>query len=274
MTNQLTQTVECIPEEQTVLGFKPENNSESVNSLSDEKNSALDSPSRIGPEKQLMEFKPETALPAEPIIAQLKEHQATADWDKQALVEELHKWVERFILEFKLKTSRPAIKIDRLARKCCGHYQPGRNGFGLHNEIAINETYIDSRKFWQTLGTLLHELLHAEQEQTGKPGKYNYHNKAFIKKAGSLGLTVDQWGHTEYKPAPSPFWDILGKHGVTAPDLSDIQEQAVPSDKSGNSKLKLWVCECTPKPVHVRVAIKDFEAICLNCKAMFRQKLS
>jgi len=272
LNESMTQVVDSMPKEHTVLGFKPENDPavESANASLNKETSAEVNPLLAEPREGNVELESNNSLQTEPINEQLKEHQATADWDKHDLVEELHKWVERFILEFKLKISSPAIKVAHLPRKCYGHYQPGRNGFGLHNEIAINETYIDSSKFRQVLGTLLHELLHAEQEQTGKPGKHNYHNKVFREKAKSLGLIVDQWGHTQYSPKPSPFLDALDKYSVVVPD---IPRPTAKITKPGNSKLKLWICECTPNPVRVRVAIKDFKAKCLECKENFRQSV-
>jgi hypothetical protein len=43
----------------------------------------------------------------------------------------------------------------------------------------------------------------------------------------------------------------------------------VVSPREGCSKLKLWICACKPRPVHVRVAISDFEAVCLKCNQKF-----
>jgi predicted SprT family Zn-dependent metalloprotease len=224
-------------------------------------------------ECSFLEFKPESNLQTEPINEQLREHQSSSDdWDRHSLLKELHLWTKRFILEFKLKTGVPAIMVDHLHRNCYGSYRHGRNGFGLRNEIAINQSYLDERKFWEVLGTLLHELLHAEQEQSGKPGKYNYHNKAFRERAKYFGLIVNQTGLTEYTPPPSPFWSILAQYGIELPDTPlTLIVAPPPTDKPGKSKLKLWICKCTPKPVRVRVAIKDFQARCLKCGEQFEQ---
>jgi hypothetical protein len=212
-------------------------------------------------------FKPETH---EIINEQLKDHQIAADWDKHGLIQDIHIWAERFIFAFKLKIEEsPAIMIDIIGRSTYGHFRPGRNGFGLRNEIALNQRFIDTREYWDVLGTLLHELLHLEQELAGKPGKHNYHNKAYRERAVSFGLIVDEWGRTKYAPAPSPFWDILGKQEIAAPAILPSEPTAT---APGNSKLKLWVCECKPRPVHVRVAIEDFQAKCLKCGAIFRKQ--
>jgi hypothetical protein len=72
-------------------------------------------------------------------------------------------------------------------------------------------------------------------------------------------------------PAPSPFLALLEKYGVDVPRI-DEPAAVHPASGTGNSKLKLWVCSCTPNPVHVRVAIADFRAVCLKCNQMFVRK--
>ena len=222
-------------------------------------------------EETVFGFKPEKDLSPETINEQLKKHQIETKWKKQDLIRDFHKWTERFHFEFKLKFEEiPAIMIDKIGRSTYGHFKNGHNGFGLRNEVAINETYINEQEYWRALGTLLHELLHVEEAQSGKPSKNNYHNKAFRERAESLGLIVDQCGQTQYSPAPSPFLRILERFGCTIPNLPKIEcTQAI--RKPGNSKLKLWVCECSPQPVRVRVGIKDFHAKCLKCNAKFKK---
>jgi hypothetical protein len=39
----------------------------------------------------------------------------------------------------------------------------------------------------------------------------------------------------------------------------------------GSGRLRLYLCECTPRPVRVRVASKEFRARCLTCNAEFRR---
>jgi len=209
----------------------------------------------------------------ETINLALKEHQISTDWDMQNLTQDLHIWGERFTFEFKLKTDLPVLMLDRLRNTCYGHFRPGRNGFGLRNEIAINKNCINLKKYWQVLGTLLHELLHAEQEQIGKPGKSNYHNKKFRSRAEVLGLIVGQCGHTSFAPAPSYFWDLLEKYGIEVPRIEEPDPIIVSKSAcSGSSKLKLWICSCKPEPVRARVAISEFHARCLNCGQLFVRK--
>jgi hypothetical protein len=209
----------------------------------------------------------------EQINLDLRTHQRNIeDWDKRVLAEDLYTWAERFIGEFRLNAAVPALMLDRLSHTCRGHFRLGRNGFGLLNEIAINEIYITREEYWRILATLLHELLHAEQENNRAPEdarKYrgnNHHDKIYRSRAATFGLIIDRWGHTQVCPAPSLFWALLEKHGIAVPNIPAPVE--VRAAMPGNSKLKLWVCQC-PEPVHVRVAIKDFQARCLKCGHVF-----
>jgi hypothetical protein len=212
----------------------------------------------------------DTTIETEKINQDLKQHQVgTKEWDYRNVTESLHLWSERFILEFKLQTSMPAIQIERLKQDRYGHFRYGRNGFGLRNEIAIDKDHIQQDEYWTVLGTLLHEMLHSEQQNIGKPGRRNYHNKEYKDKARSLGLLVDERGCQQYTPAPSPFLDLLKKCGVDAPEIPVCKDLVSYREKS---KLRLWICECKPKPVHVRVAVKDLQARCLRCGQLFVPK--
>ena len=203
----------------------------------------------------------------------LRRHQeGTIDWQHSSTVKDLHVWAERFRVEFKLHIMTPAVMIEHLRRNTNGHFRCGRNGFGLRNEIAISEDPLRNGPYWQVLGTLLHELLHAEQANIGKPGRRNYHNKQFRKRAAEFGLIVNQKGNQEYTPAPTPFSELLERHGVemsTRIDNDEVEGEDQRPTPVGGSKLKLWTCWCKPRPVRVRVAIQDFQARCLKCGERF-----
>jgi hypothetical protein len=191
----------------------------------------------------------------------LADHQKNEEWRYNALASEAHRWASIFNDEFQLEVPEVSLAFENLRRTRFGHFRYGHNGFGLKGEIAINAQHILNREFWQTLGTLLHELLHAWQQAHGKPGKRNHHNKEFRARARGLGLIVDQRGHTSYEPN-SAFTTLLKKHGVHVPPLvAPTSTKAV----RGESKLKKWSCGCT----NVRVAISDFRARCLKCNGVF-----
>src|ERR1041385_4584505 len=118
-------------------------------------------------------------LQGEPINLALKDHQAKLEeWNFHDVTTALHLCAERMIMEFKLKIPVPCLLIKRLPRRY-GHFHRGRNGFGLKDEIGIDEDHIRNSPFWRVCGTLLHELLHSWQEHHGRPGRRNYHNKQF-----------------------------------------------------------------------------------------------
>ncbi len=207
---------------------------------------------------------------AEDINIELRQHQQNiADWQWQPVVDDLHVWADRLIVEFKLETTTPAIMIEDLRGNRQGHHRRGRNGLGLRHEIAISKDHLESNEYWQVLGTLLHELLHAEQEDVGKPGRRNYHNRRFRERAREFGLIVDERGHQQYAPAPTLFLDLLDKYGVKPPELPPPE---VPMSPTGASKLKPWICGCKPRTIHIQVAINDLRACCLKCGQMFRPK--
>lgn len=191
-----------------------------------------------------------------PILAY---HQVTEKWDLQALASELHPWAERFNVEFKLDVPHLSLCLDWLSPRCYGHFRPGFNGFGLHNEIAINRRYVAVREFWETLRTLLHEMPHAWQHAFGLPSNWNHHNSEFRSKALTYGLIVDRHGVTSHHN-DSPFTRLLDKYGVRTPETPQPAQRA-----AGTSKLRKWSCGCT----NVRVAVADFAAVCLHCRNRF-----
>ena len=150
----------------------------------------------------------------------LAEHQVSDTWELRDLLRELHRWVGILVFEFKLEIPDVALCVDRLRFRRLGHFRGGRNGFGLEGEIGINRRHIHGKEFWEVLGTLLHELLHAWQQAHGEPGTGNYHNVQFRRKAVEFGLMVDQRGYQQYEPN-GPFMLLLRKHGVHVPKLPE-----------------------------------------------------
>jgi len=190
----------------------------------------------------------------------LADHQRGEDWPAHDIIVQLQVWAERFNFAFKLDVPEVSLCVNRLDIRRYGHFRYGHNGFGLKGEIAINERHLHRREPWQVLGTVLHELLHAWQEEHGKPGKPPYHNKQFLAKALLYGLVINEDGITQYLDE-SPFRALLNRYGVRMPD------QPLPARRAaGESKLKKWACRC---PVNVRVAKADFQARCLKCGSVF-----
>jgi len=208
--------------------------------------------------------------PAETINRALRRHQVKVDdWRFGKLAANLHTWAGRMCVEFKLQLEQvPALMIERL-RKRLGHYRKGRNAFGLNDEIALDEHHVQVSPYWETLGTLAHEILHLWQEHKGKPpgpNSRNYHNKQYRQKAQELGLIVDRYGRTQYAQGDTPFLNLLRKYGV---DVPEIPKPELLSSRRCGSKLILYECSC---PVKVRVGRSRFNARCLDCGSLFERK--
>lgn len=196
------------------------------------------------------------------VYRDIARHQRTECWYGKDIVAVLQAWAERFIGEFKLEVAEVSLCIEELPFSRYAHFRQGHNGFGLKGEIAFNTRYLQGqREQWQVLGTLLHELLHGWQQAHGTPGKGNYHNREFRRKAAGLGLIIDKRGATGYT-ADSLFKEILRRHHVEVPR---VEIPAVTRRHRGNSKMKKWTCGCT----NVRCAV-ELHAQCLQCVQLFR----
>lgn len=222
------------------------------------------------------------------IYSVLAEHQTTSDWQQsdeevQRLLrrtfEELHHWANLFIFEFKLEIPEVSLGIQKLRRNTLGHFR-GCNGFGLKHEIMLDQAHVFDGSQYELLATLLHELLHGWQYLYGKPGKRNYHNRNFQRKAADYGLYVDAKGRQQIYPAPTPFSELLDKHGVSFPELPEIehitketeriQADTAKPDRANTSKLKLWLCNGGQK---ARVGRAEFSARCTICNTEFEKVL-
>lgn len=208
---------------------------------------------------------------AEAINFALRDHQTTVkDWNFKELTADMHNWAERIIFVFKLQTGIPALMMERLRRTRLGHYRPGRNAFGLRDEVAIDQNHARTGPYWQVIGSLLHELIHAWQEHNGtppSPKSHNYHNQEYREKAAALGLIVDQRGYTQYAPGETPFFNLLRKYGTEVPQ---IPKPAPIPFRASRTKLRLWECPCGVK---VRVGRSRFNAKCLDCGSLFRKRV-
>lgn len=193
------------------------------------------------------------------VIAQ---HQREERWDVQKPMAFLQHWAKVFNQEFKLEIPKLVLCLDRLPLNRYGHFREGHNGFGLEGEIAINSRYLTGeRATWEILGTLLHEMLHAWQATHGTPSQNSHHNAEFRRKAAEFGLLIDENGITSFE-AEGRFKDLIRKFGI---DVPSGEVRATKAKKRGTSKLRKYTCGCT----NLRVAKKEFRALCLLCNREF-----
>lgn len=162
------------------------------------------------------------------------------------------------------KSPEIIVSVDKENRRQLGHFKVGRDGLGLNWRISLNVLHL-ARPKGEVIGTLLHEILHAVQEQSGKPGKGNYHNAEFISWCEKVGLPTDSKGHDLGIAKDGAFAKYCERHHLEG-KVALVEKKTLP--KAGGSKLKLWTCGCTK----VRVAVADFDADCNLCGNHFEKQ--
>jgi hypothetical protein len=78
-----------------------------------------------------------------------------------------------------------AVRVSRRMRSRLGHYAPAQRGAPA--EIAISRRHVKRHGFEQALQTLLHEMVHQWQDETGLPLN---HGADFRRKAREVGITA------------------------------------------------------------------------------------
>jgi SprT-like family len=73
------------------------------------------------------------------------------------------------------------VQVSRRMKSRLGHYAPGASA-----EIAIGRRHIRRHGWREALDTLLHEMVHQWQDETGQPID---HGRAFRRKAREVGIT-------------------------------------------------------------------------------------
>ena len=79
-----------------------------------------------------------------------------------------------------------------------GYFSPERfkhrNEDTTTDEIAINPDYIHQVDIIEVLATLVHEMVHLQQEHFGTPSRSRYHNKQWAKMMEAVGLIPSDTG--------------------------------------------------------------------------------
>jgi len=196
------------------------------------------------------------------IYPALADHQRNEAWQRRDLMAALQAWAEHLNAEFKLGVPEIALRLDPLPVSCPGQFRKGHNGFGLKGEIAVNTLYLtEDRPPSDVIATLLFLMLQAWQQAHGTPAKGNHRNTELRDKARSLGLIVDRNGIVGLA-RQGALAVLMERHGVAVPEA---EAASIPKRRPGRSKLKKWTCGCT----NIRVAVPDFQGLCLKCRQMF-----
>ncbi len=202
---------------------------------------------------------------SEEINSTLRDHESNvSDWHLKNAVIYLYRFFDLFNAQwFTGRLPQAVISFKKTRVTTLGHYNYGRNEFGLKHEINMNALYLE-RPFCQILATLLHEMVHLEEDARGmkpKKSRGNHHTRYFIDRSKALGIPSDDKGHL--LDMTEPFTSFIQAYGVK------IIKEASGSKKlkKGHSNLKKYSCGCT----NVRVGSKRFSAVCRFCGKEFVQ---
>jgi hypothetical protein len=185
------------------------------------------------------------------------------------LVRELCWWVDFFNVAF-LKSQaipKPLISIERINIRSFGDHTVLKHKTRVRVIIRINSAHL-SEALWHAILTLLHEVCHCWQVLYGRPSNSWFHNKQYRGKMSEFGILCTENGR--HSRIGDPFVFFLKKHGIVfrrpVNASGTIKIPFIPKSE-GRSKLKKWTCGCT----NIRVAVKDFEAMCLKCGNTFEK---
>ena len=104
--------------------------------------------------------------------------------DDVAMVEQLDAWHHRYNTRHFEGRLKPApIRVSRRMKSRLGHYSPEVHG--LPTEIAISRSHIRRHGWTEALHTLLHEMVHQWQDETGRAID---HGSAFRAKCREVGI--------------------------------------------------------------------------------------
>ncbi|MFH1126557.1 MAG: SprT-like domain-containing protein [archaeon] len=200
---------------------------------------------------------------AEEINRNLREHESSVgDWYLKNAVKYLYRFFDLFNAQwFSGRLPQAVIAFKKTRVTSLGHYRFGRNEFGLKHEINMNSQYME-RPFCQIVATLLHEMIHLEEDLLGmtpKKSSGNHHSKFFRDRAGLLGIPSDAKGYS--LGMGEPFTGFIQAHGVRIIE----EKKGERKFKKGKSNLKKYSCGCT----NVRVGKKEFSALCRLCGKEF-----
>lgn len=186
--------------------------------------------------------KRETAPKSEPTAVQFAAYRAQYDYFNRKL--------------FGGSLASVLLNFSRASAKTLGSFAPKRWGKGnaSAHEISLSPSWLALRTPKETASTLVHEMVHAWQEEHGDPGRGRYHNQEWADKMKSLGLQPTSTGEPGGAETGDSMTHMIVKGGAferafdAMPKAShlpwssfDKQREAKPRKKS---KIKYTCMEC------------------------------
>lgn len=163
------------------------------------------------------------------------------------------------------------ISVDVNDRRQLGHFKIGRDGLGLKWRVSMNLVHL-ARPQTEVLSTLLHEMMHAWQHQSGKPPKLaKTHNVEFRTVCDKLGIPTDARGKDHGIAPDGELAKYIKRHKIDGKvELIDERDRVKPK----GSTLAKMVCSCEEEElVPLRVAwgkVDELDVTCNKCGQDYR----
>lgn len=105
------------------------------------------------------------------------------------------------------------------------------------DEIALNPRHFAERSTEATLATLVHEMVHLQQEHFGTPSRPGYHNREWAGMMRAVGLIPSATGEPGGKPTGQRMNQCVepgGRFARACAELSDAIERAARERKAAS----------------------------------------
>lgn len=107
------------------------------------------------------------------------------------------------------------LNFSRASANTLGFFAPKRWARGANSlhEISLCPAFLALRPAKETASTLVHEMVHAWQEEHGKPGRGRYHNQEWADKMKSIGLQPTATGEPDGPETGDSMTHLIVKRG-------------------------------------------------------------
>ena len=96
------------------------------------------------------------------------------------------------------------------------------------HEISLNPSWLALRKPIETASTLVHEMVHCWQQESGKPGARGYHNAEWAARMKEVGLYPSSTGAPGGKETGFRMTHYIVEGGAFAKAFRKLPKQALP----------------------------------------------
>lgn len=152
------------------------------------------------------------------------------------------------------------LNLSRYGKRTLGFFAPKRwqsEENSVTHEISLNPAWLKVRGPKISASTLVHEMAHLWQQEFGKPGRGNYHNREWADKMEEIGLMPSRTGEPGGKRTGDGMFHYIIEGGPF-----DRAYEAMPK-----RCLLPWSCADESKGKNVPPARNKVKYTCTSCRS-------